>query len=238
MGVTPGRDWGEETLDQPDLVVEGGDAALASALSSLWSGTGSGTRPRPLVELRPTEPGGLAATLGLPHPHRAREGVRRALPLDVLVVRVVAPPSGDERALVVVSGLEVGAAIAQAAWHHRSREVRIAVDDRTPLDSRAVSVVVMTGEWLGRADANPRSHPGDGVAEIYLVDVPRPQRRAMRARLASGTHVPHPDIARRTGSRVRIELAAPAPIRADGVAVGRAPAVEVELLAGAYRLLV
>lgn len=238
MGVEPGRDWGEETLDEPDLVVEGGDAALGAALSRAWAGVGSAARPCPLVELRPAEPGGLAATVGLPIAHRSPAGPRRALLLDVLLVRVEAPPRTQEGDLVVVSGLEVGAPITRAAWRHRLRAGRVVIDDQAPLDTGAASIVVMTGEWLGQADANPRSHPGDGVAEVYLIDVPRVQRRAMRKRLASGTHLPHPDIVRRTGARVRIEMAAPTGIRTDGADAGKASALEVELLAGAFRLLV
>ena len=238
MGIAPGRDWGEETTDSPDLVVVGGDASLAAALSGVWSGHRGAARPAPLVELRAVGSGGLAGTLGLPGRDLSAEGVRRALTLDVLLVRLGAATSGEQRELVAVSGLEVGARIGSLAWRHRSRNVRVAVDGRTGLEGHAASLVVMTGELLGDADVNPRSHPGDGVAEVFLVDVPRAQRRALRARLPSGTHVPHPGITRRAGSHFVVELTASAPIHADGQAAGEAAALDIEVLAGAYRLLV
>src|SRR5437660_1587344 len=62
----------------------------------------------------------------------------------------------------------------------------------------------------------------------------------MRARLAAGTHLPHPRIAQRTGRKIDVRWrdGSRRPIELDGRSRGRADRMTVEVVAGAYRMLV
>lgn len=123
-------------------------------------------------------------------------------------------------------------------WGSRSSTVRVAVDGRQFFAGRATTVVVASGEFLRGVDVVPRGHPGDGRLEVQVYDLPRGQRRAMRERLATAEHVPHPRIRQGTGRRVEITLASGIwPFEADGVPRAPASALEVVVLPGALRLL-
>jgi hypothetical protein len=90
-------------------------------------------------------------------------------------------------------------------------------------------VAAMNAELLGRWDVAPRSHPNDGRVDVLELSArlgPR-QRWAVRRRLPSGAHLPHPDIAVRAGPSVVVDLERPVPLQLDGVAWGRARRVEL-----------
>jgi hypothetical protein len=65
--------------------------------------------------------------------------------------------------------------------------------------------VVMNAQWRGEQDLGPRSHPGDGFVDITTGSLQWRQRRVARARLVTGTHLPHPSLNYR---RVRSETIA------------------------------
>ena len=112
--------------------------------------------------------------------------------------------------------------------------------DGRPLDaSAATSLVVMNGQYLRGLDVSPRGHPGDGIADAQLYALPPAARRPMRARLATGAHLPHPGITvRRARQAVVVRCSRPAPLEVDGSPAGRITRVEVTLRPAAYRLLV
>lgn len=91
-------------------------------------------------------------------------------------------------------------------------------------------VAVMNAEWIGRWDVAPRSHPNDGLLDTFDVDLSLGDRWKARARLPTGTHVPHPGIAQRRAKALQIDLDRPTPIWLDGeqVAVGRQLSIRVE----------
>ena len=62
------------------------------------------------------------------------------------------------------------------------------------------TVVIATGQFRHGLDLVPRGHPGDGRAEVQIYAVPGRERRELRVRLATGTHVPHPKITQRPGA--------------------------------------
>ena len=110
---------------------------------------------------------------------------------------------------------------------------------RMPLPTGpAWAAVVANGQFLRGFDLVPRGHPGDGRAEFQAYGVAAGQRREMRRRMRSGTHVPHPRIAERSVRAVTIDAGRPLPIEADGVPVGVAATVTVTVEPGAFRLLV
>ena len=93
--------------------------------------------------------------------------------------------------------------------------------------------VVMNAEFLGAWDIAPRGHPNDGRVERFDLD-PRTslrQRSAIRGRLPSASHLPHPSIDRRVAKRHLIERERPAEVWADGRRLGRARTIDIEVVA-------
>lgn len=215
MGLRKGEEWGIQASGPADLEVRGSDADLASAVAA-----GSD----PLVSFTPSPESDLARAVGRPF----GEG-HRALPLDVLRL------AGGG---VAVNGVVVGVAPDRLRWWHRRRPMEVEVDGRPAFSARATTMLVLVGQYLRGTDVNPRSHPGDGVAEVQIYMLPPGARAAMRARLRSGSHLPHPAIQTQRGRRVAIHLGRPNPLEVDGRPAGRAARVEIEIVPGAYRLLV
>lgn len=82
-------------------------------------------------------------------------------------------------------------------------------------------VFVMNSAFLGSWNVAPRAHPNDGRADVVDVGLGLADRLAARSRLASGTHVPHPDITVRRVATTTIDLDRFVDLRVDGVKVGR-----------------
>ena len=93
---------------------------------------------------------------------------------------------------------------------------------------------VMNAQWLGRWDVAPKSHPGDGLLDVFETDMTFDDRLKARRRLLTGTHVPHPEIRQRRIVDGRFDLERPTPIRIDGRLVGSFKTVEVRVLADAW----
>jgi diacylglycerol kinase family enzyme len=60
----------------------------------------------------------------------------------------------------------------------------------------------------------------------------------MRARLATGTHVPHPDIAEAAGASIEVSTARRWPVQVDGRPVSARSGLTATVRSGAWRLLV
>ncbi len=88
-------------------------------------------------------------------------------------------------------------------------------------------VTVMNAQYLGRWDVAPKGHPNDGRLDVLDGDLPLGQRWQARARLVTGTHVPHPGIEERRVTAVQIDLARPTPIRLDGELLGPATTLSI-----------
>jgi hypothetical protein len=99
-------------------------------------------------------------------------------------------------------------------------------------------VIAANGAFLGSWNIAPRAHPGDGKLDIVDADPSLRDRLAARRRLASGTHVPHPDITIRRREAMQIEFDQPTPIRLDGRPVGRVRTVSVRTEPAALRIWV
>ena len=87
----------------------------------------------------------------------------------------------------------------------------------------------MNAEWLGSWDVAPRAHPGDGLLDIFDVSLGVRDRVRARRRLATGTHVPHPDIAQRRVPDAHVELDRPLDIWVDGRRIGTARDLSVRV---------
>src|SRR5262249_15965994 len=115
----------------------------------------------------------------------------------------------------------------------------VTVDGRAvPVEGAVTSIVIATGEFLRGHDLVPRGHPGDGRAEIQLYALPPAQRPAARHPLRAGAHMPHPNIAQRSGAIVDIRLSGrAAPVEVDGRPTGSASTLRISLQPGHFRLL-
>jgi hypothetical protein len=199
--------------------VTGDDTALAAAVPSDHERV-------PLVRFVP-EGSELAKAIGVaPAPEAPVRGI--ALPLDAM----------DTDAGVAVNLVVLGPPPgALRAWH-RARHVTVTVDGRAVHDGPATTVVVANGQFDGPADLAPRGHPGDGRVEVQVYALRPGERAAMRRRLPTGTHVPHPRITATTGRAV--EITAPGarlPVTVDGRPTGRVERFSATVRHPALRLL-
>lgn len=92
-------------------------------------------------------------------------------------------------------------------------------------------VAVMNAEFHGPWDVAPRAHPGDGMLDVVDVapSMTIGDRLRARARLRSGTHVPHPAIRQVRRSAVQFDLGQPLDVWLDGEPVGRATMLSVRV---------
>jgi hypothetical protein len=98
--------------------------------------------------------------------------------------------------------------------------------------------VAMNAQWRGHWDLGPKSHPSDGLldvseARLRLGDLPK-----VRARLPSGTHLPHPGITARRVGAVQVSFAHPRRIEVDGMVIGRGSSLSVRVEADALTVVV
>jgi hypothetical protein len=213
--IRPGDEWGTPTAAGPDLEVTGSDADLAAAVAD---------RPGVLVRFRPDDSSDLAGAVGL----RAGVAVGVELPLDLLRL-------GDGR--VAVNMLVAGTAPDALRRFFRRFAVNVRVDGRPVFHGPCTSVVIAVGQFRRGLDLVPRGHPGDGRAELQIYAVPGRERRALQARLATGTHVPHPKITQRTGTRIAVSIDRAVPLELDGRPVDPIDDLTVDVVPNAYRLL-
>jgi len=215
--IRAGEEWGSPASGPPDLVVSGDDAALAAAIAA---------RPGELVRWTPTQGADLARALGLD----AEAPLSREVPLDTLRI---------DRGPTAVNMIVVGTPPDRLRRFSRRIAAQVTVDGRSlPVEGAVTSIVIATGEFLRGHDVVPRGHPGDGRAEVQVYALPPAQRRAARRRLRGGTHVPHPNIAQRSGTTVDISLSGrAAPVEVDGHPAAAASTLLVSVRPGDFRLL-
>ena len=97
-------------------------------------------------------------------------------------------------------------------------------------------LVAANASFIGRWNAAPRSHPGDGRLDVFDADPPLRVRLAARRRLPSGTHVPHPEITQRRASASQFDLDPALDVYLDGVRLPRARALSLRVEPGALEV--
>jgi len=100
------------------------------------------------------------------------------------------------------------------------------------------TVAVMNAEWLGEWDVAPKSHPGDGWLDVTETTLSWPERRKVRDRLPTGTHLPHPDLATSRVRSANFEFERPRHLYVDGAPFFRAKRLEVRLEPASLTVLV
>jgi len=210
--IRKGQPWERAVGGPPDVEVTGGDAELAAAVT---------THPGARIAFSPRE-SDLARSVGLVGPGRDVE-----LALDGLRW-----PGG-----IAVNALVWGTAPDHLRWWTRAIRVQVDAGERTLFEGRATGVVIASGQFVHGFDVVPRGHPGDGRLEVQVYALPRFERRRLRARLASGTHVPHPDLPAAAGTRVQLLGERRLPLEVDGRSAGTTDRLTVEVVPDACRLL-
>lgn len=99
-------------------------------------------------------------------------------------------------------------------------------------------VAVMNAQWIGRWDVAPKSHPNDGILDVFDADLSLDDRLKARSRLITGTHVPHPGIAQRRVAAAQFEFDRPTPIFLDGDRIGSARTLSVRIEPDAWMAVV
>lgn len=91
-------------------------------------------------------------------------------------------------------------------------------------------VAVMNAQWIGSWDVAPKSHPNDGLLDVFDGDLGLDDRLKVRSRLATGTHVPHPGIAQSRVAALQLEFPKPTGVWLDGrrVATARTLSIRTE----------
>lgn len=215
--IRRGEPW-EQPSDAaiPPPLVRGSDHDLAHAVAA-------GGRE---LRFEPAAPSDLARALGL---EPARAGGGAASTVDVDLVHV-----GEGE--VAVNSVVLGVAPHELRRWHRPRPVQIEVDGRRLDVERATTVVLVNGGWLEGFDVAPRAHPGDGRLDLQIYAVSGRERRELRRRLATASHLPHPGIVERRVRAVTVEFEAPRPCAIDGRAAEPRTRLEVEILRSGLRL--
>jgi len=214
--IQPGEAWGSPARAPADLEVEGDDVALARAF---------GAAPGALIKFIPSSTSDLARAVGL-GPGESRG---HALPLDALEL-------GD--GTFAVNMCVFGTPPDRLRRSSPLLELDIQLNGRPWFAATATTVVIAIGQFLRGLDVVPRGHPGDGRAEIQVYELERSERRPMRARLATGAHVPHPRIQQRTASVIGLRARPAAQREVDGAPRTPVTEITIRVLPGAYRLLV
>jgi len=214
-----GAPWGEpRDPDAPVVAVPGGaDADLARAAVD---------HPSAILRFHPSGSSDLARAVGLVP---GGEGAT-VLACDLLHV---------DGHLDAVNAVVLGQRADRLRWWNRARRVTVAVDGRRVMAGRATTVVVASGQFIAGANVVPRGHPGDGRLEVQVYSLRPGERRAMRVRLATGDHVPHPRIFQTSGKRVEVRWEdGPRPVEVDGCRLPPRATLAIEVRPGAARVLV
>jgi hypothetical protein len=217
--IRKGEPWGEPADGPADLTVSGSDGDLAAALRD--------TPPGILVSFVPSPGSDVARAVGLT---ADAPGQGLALPMDALEI-------GADGTLAV-NAVVLGTPPDRLRVLDGSAVIRLHLDGREEATDPATTVVVATGQWLRGVDLVPRGHPGDGRAEVQVYSLARGQRRAMRDRLPTGTHLPHADILTRSAVSVAVEARRRLPLEIDGQNLPPTAELRVVLVPARYRLLI
>ncbi len=141
---------------------------------------------------------------------------------------VGAPPSSSSAVRLSIDALRVTAdgVDATAVGHVVARRSGRFGWWRGPI------VCVMNAEHVGRSDVAPRAHPNDGRFDLVSVAARMSVRSRWQAwrRLATGTHVPHPDIATRRGRQESFTFDRPLELWVDGVRRGTVRSLTVSVV--------
>ena len=82
------------------------------------------------------------------------------------------------------------------------------------------TLAVGNAQWLGDWNAWPRGHPNDGRLDLLDARLALGDLRKVRARLRTGSHLPHPRIQQRRVRAETVEIERPLDVWLDGERIG------------------
>ena len=207
-----GPDWGVDWGTAGEIPAGARTAPSDAAAGEIVAEARRANRAIPPVVLTG---GDLARTLGVETGRRA--GTARSV-----------APRGSTGVRVEV---DVGAALVNGRLHWFVAHL---VARRSWWRGRLL--VAANASFIGRWNAAPRSHPGDGRLDVFDADPPLMVRLAARRRLPSGTHVPHPRITQRRVAASQYDLDPDLDVYLDGVRLDRARTLSLRVEAGALEV--
>ncbi len=219
MTIKKGEDWGSRGELPEHAPIVSSDRELAGLFTinrngdtvNLAGPEHVGLSPNDLVTNVPGTPtADLARTVSARGtPSELRQGERTQLPIDLTVVTV------DDTDHVMAASLVI----------------------RRPFWLGAVDAA-MNASFLGDWNVAPSGHPNDGRLDVIRADLSASDRWKARSRLASGTHVPHPDIAIRRLKTHEFQPDSRATVRIDGVEMGHAHEVRFIVVPDAVTIVI
>jgi hypothetical protein len=96
--------------------------------------------------------------------------------------------------------------------------------------------VAMNAQWVGEWNFGPKAHPNDGIVDAYEGHLGLFEWRKVRARLPTGTHLPHPRIEPTRSKAVTFEFTRDYEVFIDGEAISRARHLAIRILPDAIRV--
>ncbi len=219
MTIRKGESWGTPSELVADAIVCDTDADVAAALvppDGLPSVGADGEIAARLLERWAATTvaltgGDLFRTLGgQPGPARWLSGAAVAFPIDLLWVELDGRP-------------------------------RLAVAHVVARDGNwwaGPTLVAMNAAFVGTYYLGPRAHPGDGRVDVTEGRLPRGQRRRGRTRMASGSHVPHPDLVEARVAGFERTFTPPRRVRVDGLDLGAVGSLRVRVVPDAFTAIV
>ena len=94
--------------------------------------------------------------------------------------------------------------------------------------------VIANSPWWGDYNVAPKAHPNDGLLDVVEFDLGPRQWKPVRARMATGSVLPHPGIRARRDSAYSAEWDEERTIVVDDVAVGAARRIAVRIRPDAW----
>lgn len=188
-----GPGWGVDFGEEGEIPPDAPTAGSDTAAGRIVAEARRAGRPVPPVVLTG---GDLARTLGMSQPGpapRPEAGTGARFEVDVGAALI------DGRL-----GWFVAHLVARRSWW------------------RGRVLVAANASFIGRWNAAPRSHPGDGRLDVFDASPPLSVRLAARRRLPSGSHVPHPDITQRRIEAAQYDLDPALDVYLDGHHLGQA----------------
>jgi diacylglycerol kinase family enzyme len=150
------------------------------------------------------EAGDLARTLGLRAPYDPNSS-KHLVPVDALEVEL-----DDGSVHLAIAHVVIGS----LRW-------------------RRGAVAIMNAAFIGTRNIAPRAHPGDGKVDVVHLDLDLSDRAKAWKRMATGTHVPHPNVTIRQRRDGVLDLDRSSRIHVDGRSVGSSVAVRYRVIPGA-----
>lgn len=218
------------------VVAVGGDGTLQEVVNGLLASDG----PRPILGIVPSGRGNdLARSLGLPRRRLDAWRLASAGPAEPLDALHAASDAGRRRWFVAAGGAGFDAQVARVmagrrGWQRsqlgyllvtlaelgrfENRVMRVAIDDRPPIQRRGMVVALANGEYYG---GGMRIAPGaavsDGLVDVCIIgDLSRGEAIRWIPRLYRGTHLANRKVELLRGRRVRIEADEATSVHLDG----------------------